>query len=89
MPVRDEFIVGTPCFSSPALLMRLGGDADALENPTLGQAVAHVVGQPVDDHCFFDIITDAGMMTYTVIRELAETSAFSHWVKNHQAIMPV
>ncbi len=28
------------------------------------------------------------MMTYTVIRELAETSAFSHWVKSHQAIVP-
>lgn len=64
--------------------MRLGGDA-AVPNPTLGEAVAHVVAQPREDHWLFDIITDHGMMNYTLIRQLAETPAFTSWAEDQTA----
>lgn len=59
--------------------MKLGGDADLPESPSLGQAIAHVLQQPTDEQCLFDIVTDDGLMTYTIIKEVARTQEFALW----------
>lgn len=71
--------MGSRCFDSPVLFMRLGQTPDGAESPTLGQAIAHVIAQPSDDQDLFDIITEDGLISHSSIREIAGTQAFAHW----------
>jgi len=59
--------------------MKLGGDADLARDPSLGQAISHVIDQPSEEQWLFDIVTDDGLMTYTMIQEVARTEAFALW----------
>lgn len=71
------------CLLEPALLMKLGGDPELGGDASLGQAVAHVLRQPRDDHWLFDIITKDGLITSSSILEIALTPAFAHWERSH------
>jgi hypothetical protein len=71
------------CLFEPAFLMKLGGDPELGNDSNLGQAVAHVISQPRDDHWLFDIITKDGLITSSTILEIALTPAFAHWEKSN------
>ncbi|WP_206240634.1 hypothetical protein [Novosphingobium terrae] len=71
--------MGSRCFDSPVLFMKLGITSNHDENPTLGEAIAHVLEQPSDEHYLFDIITEDGLINHACIREIARTEAFAHW----------
>lgn len=71
--------MGSQCFDSPVLFMRLGQTPNGAENPTLGEAIAHVIAQPCDDQDLFDIITNDGLISQGAIREIAETQAYARW----------
>jgi hypothetical protein len=63
----------------PVLLMKLGGDPDLSQNPSLGQAISHAMQQPTEEQWLFDIVTDDGLMTYTIMKEIAQTDEFALW----------
>ncbi|WP_206240090.1 hypothetical protein [Novosphingobium terrae] len=63
----------------PALLMKLGGDPDLRDDPCLGEAISHVMAQPAEERWLFDIVTDDGFMTYTLIQDIARTEEFAVW----------
>jgi hypothetical protein len=70
-------------FDSPVLFMKVGDPqpgADMLsQEPTLGQAIAHVMQQPRDDHWLFDIVTEDGLITFTHMRDIARSEAYVIW----------
>lgn len=66
-------------FHDPALLMKLGSDPDISDDPSLGEAISHVMQQPTDERWLFDIVTDDGLMTYTIIQEIALLPEFESW----------
>lgn len=69
----------------PALLMKLGGDPDLREDPSLGEAISHVMAQPAEEQWLFDIVTDDGFMIYTLIQDIARTEEFAVWQRAETA----
>lgn len=74
---------GSGRFDRPVLFMKVGDPqpgADTLSRePTLGQAIAHVMQQPRDDHWLFDIVTEEGLITFTHMRDIADSEAYVIW----------
>ncbi len=71
--------MGSRCFDTPVLFMKLGAMDNASESPTLGEAIAHVLEQPSDEHYLFDIVTEEGLINHASIREIARSEDFALW----------
>lgn len=63
---------------TPALLMKLGYDTIDCD-PSLGQAIAHVMTQPLDEQWLFDIVTDEGLINHRRMLEIARSEAYVIW----------
>jgi hypothetical protein len=72
-------LMNLPRFHDPALLMKLGGDPELADDPSLGEAISHVMQQSTDERWLFDIVTDDGLLTYTIIQKIALSPEFESW----------
>jgi hypothetical protein len=59
--------------------MKLGAMDNDPDSPTLGEAIAHVLEQPSEEHYLFDIVTEDGLINHASIREIARSEDFALW----------